>query len=242
MNTKKSFPVSVLALLIVLGLAVLAGCGQFLTGSGNPVTNEYEFTDFDELSIESAFEGTVTRGDDYRVSVTVDDNLVERLQVEQTGGRVRIGFDEPVNAGNATLRYEITLPALVDLRASGASRATLSGFNTSEALTLEASGASRIEGDITAGDVDFDASGASNIAVVGQGGTLRAHASGASTIDLSQFPTANGDVEASGASTIIVNTGGELNAEASGASNIEYMGDPTLGTLKEGGGSNIGPR
>jgi len=243
MFIKKLLPV----VLFLLGLVLLAGCSalsglNFVQGSGNPVTQEFDFSDFTEVGIENAFAGTITRGDSYRVVVTVDDNLVDRLKVEQNGNRVTIGFNKTTATTNADLTYEITLPTLSALEVSGASQAQITGFTSGDELSIEASGASRVEGDISSGDADLTASGASVIRLLGTGGDLRGEASGASTLDLTDFVTADADVTASGASHIIVNTTGRLDAEASGASNVDYLGQPTLGNISASGGSNVNPQ
>lgn len=227
----------------LIAVVALAGCGlQSVRGSGNTVTREFDFSDFDQVSIEHAFEGTVIRGDGYRVSVTIDDNLEQYLKVEQDGSRLTIGLTETILLRDATLEYEITMPALTNLSASGASNATLRDFASADDFTVEASGASRVEGTITTGDVNATASGASTISLAGQGGAVRGNASGASTLDLEEFAAASADVEASGASTVTVNTSGRLDAEASGASNVYYLGAPQLGDINESGGSNVEPR
>ena len=242
MFTKTSFR----AVPLLAGLLLLIGCssllGNFVTGSGNPVTQEFDFSDFTEVSIENAFAGTITRGDDYRVVVTVDDNLVDRLKVEQNGNRVTIGFNEATAVTNADLTSEITLPALSGLEVSGASQAQIAGFTGDDELNIEASGASRVEGDISSGDADLRATGASTVRLIGAGANLSGEASGASTLDLTDFVTADADVTASGASHIIVNTTGRLDAEASGASNVDYLGQPTLGNISASGGSNVNPQ
>ncbi len=231
-----------------LGLLLLAGCSSLrdklniLTGSGNPVTREFDFSDFDEVAIENAFEGTITRGDAYRVVVTVDDNLLDVLEVGQNGNRVTLALRDATVVANANLSFEITMPALRVLEASGASRAQITGFDASEDLRAAASGASRIEGDINSGDANFNASGASTITLRGAGGDVQAEASGASTIDLSDFATADANVTASGSSNITVNTTGRLDAQATGASKVHYLGQPTLGTLDSSGSSSIDPR
>jgi len=243
MNTNSRRTLMILTLIAVVAMLALAGCGlQSVRGSGTPVTREFDFSDFDQVSIEHAFRGTITRGDAYRVSVTVDDNLERYLQVEQNGGRVTIGFEDPVLVRDATLEYEITMPALTALNASGASNAILRDFTSSDAFAVEASGASRIEGTITTGDLTATASGASTISLAGQGAALRGNASGASTLDLEEFAADSANVDASGASTINVNTSGRLDASASGASNIHYIGNPQLGNISGSGGSEVGPR
>ncbi|HOU41604.1 MAG TPA: head GIN domain-containing protein [Promineifilum sp.] len=243
MSLKKLFVIG----LAMLSVAILVGCSalsdlNFVTGSGNTVTREFDLSDFDEVSIENAFQGTITRGDNYRVVVTFDDNLEDLLNVDVSDSRLTIGFTKPTAVTNANLSYEIIMPALKVVEASGASQAQIAGFSSGDALRAEASGASRIEGDISSGDADLNASGASTILLIGTGGDLRGEASGASTLDLTDFVTADADVVASGASRIIVNTTGRLDAEASGASNIQYQGQPTLGNIDASGGSNINPQ
>lgn len=233
--------------LVCVGALALAGCAVFqslggLTGSGNPVTEEYDFTGFSEIELGHAFEATITPGDTYAVSVTVDDNLLEHLVVEQDGARLRIGLEQDQLVTRATLRAEITLPALTLLDVSGASQAQLNGFSSDADFTGHASGASRIHGDINAGNLDLEASGASTIALAGTGGNARAKASGASTIDLEEMSVQDAAVNASGASTVTVNPSGRLDADASGASNVYYLGTPTLGTIDTSGESDVTPR
>jgi hypothetical protein len=244
MNNKRHSMIAFMAI-AVLSIFVLSGCnvvGSAITGSGTLVEQAYEFTDFQEVSLSFAFEGTITQGDTYSVIVRVDDNLVDHLVVEQEGNRVNIGLEQGVLVTRGTMEADITLPNLTLLDVSGASQAQLNSFAIDDDFTGVASGASRIHGDIAAGNLDLEASGASTIALAGTAGDVRANASGASTIDLEELTAANADAEASGASTVIVNTSGQLDAEASGASNVHYLGEPTLGDIQESGGSDVSPR
>jgi len=62
-------------------------------GSGTPVTKTYDYTGFTKVTVESGFVATVEWGDDFAVSVTVDDNLVkEHLKVELDGDTLRVGL------------------------------------------------------------------------------------------------------------------------------------------------------
>lgn len=224
--------------LALSGCAVFQGLGG-LVGSGNTVTETYDFADFSEIELGHAFQATIIPGDTYSVSITVDDNLVEHLLVEQDGARLRIGLQPNQVVTRATMRAEITMPAIARLEASGASQAQLNGFASDADFTGHASGASRIHGDIDAGNLDLEASGASTISLAGTGGNVRANASGASTIDLEEYSVQDAAVEASGASNVTVNLSGRLDADASGASNIYFLGEPTMGTLNTSGDSDV---
>ena len=234
-------------IVVLVALIILGGCRAGLqvagvVGSGRMTTQTYDFSRFDSVEISDTFQVDLTAGDGYSVEVTVDDNLVDHLQVEQHGDTVKIGLKPLTSVSNSQLRARITLPTLAGLDVSGASRAGVKGFRSDKTMRIQVSGASEIRGDMETGDLAADVSGGSTLQLSGRGGAVRATASGASTIDLREFAAGDADVEASGASRIEINTSGTLNARASGASTVHYTGDATLGRVDESGASTVGRR
>jgi len=214
-----------------------------LTGSGNVVTQEEAISDFDKVETSHSFVVDIKQGEAFSVIIRVDDNLVEQLQVEKFGSTLKIGLEPAVSiVSNATLEAEITMPELTGLDISGASNATISGFKSTKNLTVDLSGASSLRGDIEAGDTSFDLSGSSNANLTGSGGNLNLDASGSSDVDLSDFPVADAEIDASGASTVTVVPSGRLDVEASGASNVTYLGEPSMGTIETSGASSVESR
>jgi hypothetical protein len=207
------------------------------------VTQEEAISDFDKVDISHSFEVDIKQGEEFSVVIRVDDNLVEQLQVEKFGSTLKIGLKPGVSmVSNATLEAEITMPELTGLDLSGASNATISGFKSTKNLTVDLSGASSLRGDIEAGDTSFDLSGSSNANLIGSGGNLTLDASGSSDVDLSDFPVADAEIDASGASTVTVNASGRLDVDASGASDVYYLGNPSMGTIDTSGASSIEPK
>ena len=142
-----------------------------LTGSGNVVTREEAISDFDKVDISHSFVVDIKQGENFSVIIRVDDNLVEQLQVEKFGSTLKIGLKPDVSmVSNATLEAEITMPELAGLDLSGASDATISGFKSTNNLTVDLSGSSSLGGDIESGDARFDLSGSSDANLTGSGG------------------------------------------------------------------------
>lgn len=240
MNIKRT---ALLLMAVLVTFVALSGCNMFgVTGSGTVVSREYDFTDFDELEFDHAFHAVVTQGDTYSVVVRIDDNLVDRLLVEQEGNRVKIGLQPDTRFTRATMEAEITLPRLSRLSADGAAQVQLDGIESADNFIAEATGAGRIHGDVNVADVELTATGASNINLAGSGANVRANAEGASTIDLEAFTALDAQTVAEGASTVTVNVEGTLDADASGASHIYYVGQPAMGNIQTSGGSDVGPR
>ena len=215
----------VLVVFMIGGCVPLPDVGEILsqvsvTGSGNVITKEFDLSGFDQVEVTGAFFAEITQGDSFDVVVRVDEKLEEYLRVQVAGQTLEVGMTPNLSIlGTATRQVEITMPELTGLELSGATQGTISGFDSTADLTVEVSGASKLDGDIQAGDCSFDVSGASTVDLSGSGEGLV--------------------LDASGASTAKVNVSGRLDAEASGASHVVYLGNPTLGRIDSSGASSI---
>ncbi len=215
-----------LSLIVVVFL--LAGCcavpfGTQLVASGPLITKDYDLANFTAVNAGSAFQVEITQSDKYSVSVTVNESLVERLDVGVSGNTLHISLEPGYGiTGAATMRAKVTLPELTSLDLSGASHTTLAGFNSDKKLKVEVSGASNLRGDLTCGDAQFNVSGASKVQLDGGAQELNVEASGASNVDLSNFASKNTVVNATGASKVNVDPSGTLTVDASGASTVRY--------------------
>jgi hypothetical protein len=230
---------------LVAVVFLLAGCAvpftMQLAPSGPLVTKDYDLSNFTAVAAGSAFEMEITRSDSYGVSVTVNESLVESLEVTVSGNTLHISLKPNIGlTGAATMKAKVTMPELTGLDLSGASRTTLAGFNSDTSLKSEVSGASTLRGDLICGDASFNVSGASKVNLRGSAQDLKVEASGASTVDLSNFASQNTVVNASGASKVVVAASGSLDVEASGASTVRYTGEPATLKTNASGASTVG--
>ena len=144
------------------------------------------------------------------------------------------------------------MPEIGSLELSGACRATLSGFDSKNNIAIELdgasslkidnmavgktevvlSGASKIEGQIHAGDMDLKSNGASRTELAGSAKDLSVDASGASHLDLARFQAASARVKFKGATRGTINTSGRLDVDLSGASGLYTLGEPSMGEVK----------
>jgi len=229
----------VAAVAVTCTVLVLRGWPGGLIGSGNLETEEYAFTNFTEVEISTAFEFEITQSSSYSINITADDNVIDYVRVSQVGQTLKIRLGTVTWFGHITLRVSVTMPELRGLTVSGASRGDIYDFSSTEDLDITVSGASRVNGDITAGNVEFDISGASTIQLEGSANDMVASVSGASRCNLGGFTVNNADVGFSGASSGTVNLDGRLDANISGASRLWYIGEPTMGTINTSGASTI---
>ena len=225
---------------------LLAGCsfvtGPSITGSGNLVTKQYPFTNFTGVSAGGVFDVTVKPGATPGVSITTDDNLVEYLDVSQSGDRLSLHLKSNTNLRNGTLKALVTVPELTYLDLSGASKGHVEGCRSAKAVDIDLSGASHLEGDLESGDMHLGLSGASRADLKGSAGNLRLNVSGASHADLERLLIKDANVDADGASHATVHPSGKLQARASGASSVQYAGEPANVDSHASGASSVKPK
>ena len=148
--------------------------GKQLVGSGKIVSMSFDQTNFDSIDVESIYHVDVSLGDEFRISVEADDNVMERLAISESSGVLRLGTTRGShNFRDVTLHASIQLPALRSLRTSGASSVKLTEI-TSSNLQINASGASKVTGQVVChGDLEAETSGASRVSIVGTSIQLR---------------------------------------------------------------------
>ncbi len=225
----------VLVLLAGVGALLAAACGYghgSTSGSGRIVTEQRDFTGFTALEIENIFNTEIVQSDSFSITITADDNVLERVKVSRDGEELELRLEPRRFHRHITLGATITMPVLSGLELDGLSRVTVTGFKSSQDLHLDLSEASSLTGDMEAGDVVIKASRSGRVTLEGSASTLTLDASDASRVDLAGFLVNEAAVELSGLSLATVNASERLGpVDLRGRSRFEYLGDATLGEV-----------
>jgi hypothetical protein len=227
-------------------------------------TKNFNISGFKRIHIKFAMEAEIVRGDDYSVSVSGSDTLIDNIDVYLEGDKLVLGYNLNLislfAAPFTRARARIVLPELRELKIVGAARCSLHGFNSADDFNLQVAGASRLEIDEMSvgntkwelagashlngrlkvqGNMGIKVSGASRVRLAGSAADLDLDASGASHFELEELALKNARVRLVGASRGLVKVEGKLEVELEGASNLEYLGQATLGDVKVSGASTI---
>jgi hypothetical protein len=259
LKMKKSI-IAVAATLAIVPAAFGMGC---IPNAGADVTQKYEGTGFSNIQVGGGFEVEIIPASQYSVSVTVPENWLNHLEVENTNGTLKVNFDwDDIfwNGWNTNHRptLQVSMPELKGLDVSGATTATAKGFQTTEDFKLVVSGASKVDfdieayntsmtvsgaskatGQLKAHDVKINLSGASTTDMNGNAESVNLQSSGASTAKLNNFAIADARVELSGASHAGVALNGQMDVFLSGASSLDYFGNPAIGQISVTGASTM---
>jgi len=255
----KKLLIGIAAFTCLVGI-VMTGCssGVYTIGSGPIVEKDYTFTNFDSIEISHNFRYEITQSPDYSVKVSTHENISQHLDVYQTNHTVYIKLEEPRGYSNIDATVSLKMPELNSIKVSGASRGSVTGFESSGPLTVAVSGASQLDlqaisgytkinisgaskvtGYIKAQDTDIKVSGASRCELNGSAAQANIEVSGASQAEIADLVAQSAAVNVNGASQATVNSEGKLNLSVSGASSIHYLGHPDIQNMDISGASHI---
>jgi uncharacterized protein YneR len=202
-----------------------------------PITLEPKLRGFNSLRVGSSFQIEVRQAKEFSVKIETDSNTAKSVKAEVHGATLVLRLDDGSYFDSSTLKAEIEMPELRELELSGASKAELEGFSSTEPLKIELNGASSVSGDINAGDARVTLSGASKIDLAGHVDKATVIASGASHAELRDWKSESGRIVSSGASSIHLNSKGRVDAVASGASHVRVNGGGKFGEVETSGAS-----
>jgi len=249
-----------LLIAVLIGGVTLAGCKTVLIDveEGSLITRTYDFADFTGIEVGHAFELEVTPSDNYSVTITARQGVLDHVDVTRDGSTLKIEMDVWFLTWQSNPKVTITMPSLQRLDLSGAAQGNARGFISTNDFEVELSGASNLDldmetgafradisgasslsGSLEATSSDIELSGASDVRLAGSGGDLFIDGSGASQVNLADYAVNDAGVQLSGASSAELTVNGRLDADLSGASLLEYLGNPTLGSIEISGASDI---
>jgi len=245
-------------LLPTLAMADLFDRDRTEKGSGNVVSEVRELPSFDQIELDGSCDLIITVGDEVRVVVSGDDNLIERVRTEVEGrGTLRIDTRGSYSTRRG-LRVEISMPHLTRLDITGSGDADIKGLRE-ENLELNITGsgdvsivgtAARIEidvrgsGDITATEVEAEevrirSHGSGDIDLEGHADLLDVVVRGSGEINARRLATRESTAEIYGSGDVSVRTDESFDGAVYGSGDIDVYGNPPRVNRRVSGSGDI---
>lgn len=236
------------AVLVVSGCSLNFEFGEDIEGTGPVVTQRFDLSDFEDVTIADSVDATIEVGPGTSVVVQAHENLFEYLDVDVSGNVFKIDAIDDTDL-EGIINVSITMPTLRKLEVSGASSAKVLGSNNVDAMSVEVSGAGEVTveevnaskvavdvsgasdltfGSVTVVDFELDASGSSDITAAGTAQSVGLDVSGSSTADLGQLAIDKTSVSLDGSSDADVRQARQVEGELSGASTLHVDGDASI--------------
>jgi hypothetical protein len=189
-----------------VGLAGLYGATP-VTGAGFPVTETRELTPFEELHLNISADVTVTKGNEYKCTISADTELVPMIVTDCKGRALHITVKESFSfAGRITISVEAPVITRVEIRGSGD-------------VTLD---------DVTKENIKLVINGSGDIMASGTVTDLEATINGSGDIRADKLKVENAEAVINGSGDIHIHVTKLLSAEVRGSGDIRYSGAPEI--------------
>lgn len=206
-------------------MAFLTGCAVVLggtscnlggiRGSGVAASQDRSVGEFRRVKVLGAHDAVVTVGPASAVRVQCDDNLLEHLRTEVSGGELRIWSERELSP-RAPLLVEVSTPELVGLEVTGSGDIRASGLRGE---LLEAA-----------------VVGSGDILAEGEVQRLEAKVVGSGNLELYELRAREVQVKVTGSGDAHVNAIERLRAQITGSGDVRYRGSPESETRITGSG------
>ena len=202
----------------------------------------YDFENFDAVQINGSFSISIAQGDEYRVVVSGHDSYIEKIEVSENDGILKVGYNEKnvdLYKGNyRKLKLRIIMPSLTNLKVKGPSVGNIAGFEE-EKMKVQISAASEITIDSDINYLTLNLSSASTLDLIGRGSVMEANLSSAAQLDGYKFEAQNVNVRVSSAAKAKVYATETLSIRASSLGDVKYRGGATVTKKRSSSLGNI---
>ena len=249
----------------ILCVVFLSLAGQLsassIDGNGNIVTQNYEITSFDEVSVALPATVNFMVSDEYSCTVRVDENILEYLDIRVEEEKLKMNVSknvQSVDLNPTEFVIEISAPTLkevkvsssgdfvfltsfsadkLEVKLSGSGNAIFSKKATVTEMELKIAGSGGADCQmVKSNKVEIDIAGSGDIHV-GGGTVTKMDVSIAGSGSLESYcDVSEMHVKILGSGNVTANVGTNLFYQIAGSGNIYYYGTPNLKGKKVGSG------
>ncbi len=195
-------------------------------GNGNVVTEERSVNeDFNEVKGSAGLDVYLTQGDENKIVVEADENLLQYIETNVENGMLHITTTENIGHSKAK-KIHVTFKELNTVEASSGADVTGKSVIKSERLSLKSSSGADLNVEVFSKELTAKTSSGADLTISGKTSSLNADASSGSELDAKELLTLNCDAEASSGGEVTINVKEKLETRASSGGEINYYGNP----------------
>lgn len=235
MKTIKLFIFSLLTLLIGA-----TGCiHDTIEGNGVRATEGRTALNFDKVKSSGAFDVHITKGNDYELIVSAEENIMPAIETSVSNGILNLDIRNNTNIrSDLPIEIFITTPELEGVKLSGSGKITTDYFECQQ-MDINLSGSGTISTACDADKVNVAISGSGSVEISGKANKTELNISGSGNIEASYLNSEACYSKISGSGDVWISVDKYLRASISGSGNVFYYGQPELNKNISGSGKVI---
>ena len=211
-------------------------------GNGNVITKTAKTLPYNSIVVSGAMEVYLEKGTEGNVSITAEDNVLERVVIESDGEKLTISMKNNTSIREAK-KIKITVPvediAEISLNGSG----TVKGKDILEgnSISLNLLGSGKIDIKVDATTVDAKLHGSGLIQASGAAKDIEVKTTGSGNFSGKELLAENAQIYISGSGDSSVYAKNSLKARIQGSGAIYYLGNPSSNDVKVIGSGKVKP-
>jgi len=229
MTDMKRLLLILFALILILSACALPVRTTQIIGSGNVISETRPVSNFDHVELAGMGTLIILQGEQEKLEISAEDNIVPKIQTRVMGGILEIGFDEFISISpTREITYTLTVKNLKGISTSGIGAVQADAL-TGDRLEIEISGAGsmKIKG-LTANELVIELSGSGSFDLTGMVVSQQVDLSGFGNYQAGDLRCEMAQIEISGSGNATVWATDSLFATISGLGNLNYYGNPTV--------------
>jgi hypothetical protein len=236
----------ILAGLFLIGSSCIyaSGGGERIKGNGDKIISDRTVSSFNEIEINHKInewnnndgKGTIRihSSQEYRVSVRIDSNLDEYVEVSNEDNLLKIEVERAISKD---FIVDVYCPHVLGITINSIGRVEFADNMITPSLRINIDGAGKVKGAIDCGSFFAEIDGAGDIEISGSSNEALITIDGAGVFKGYEFKINNGTFDIDGAGSIKCWVVDNITADISGVGSIRYRGDPNINWNRSGLGS-----
>jgi hypothetical protein len=211
------------------------GC---IKGNGDIISQQIFVPDFHSIDLQTVGNVYITQGNQQRVEVDLDKNLIDNLNTRVRNGKWDIEFDRCINRIS---RFDvfITIPDIRSIELSGSGDIVGENNFDGDNLNLKISGSGNMDIAFTGNSIDSRITGSGNMRIEGEVERIEHEVPGSGNLFAFGLLTDIAKITTSGSGDSEVNVSDLLVVRITGSGNVFFKGDPETDVSITGSGDII---
>jgi hypothetical protein len=239
-------------------------CGAFTTnsvvGSGQIVSQSFDVSNFDRVTLEGLGEVFISQGQTESLSVQTDENIIPFLEIRVRGRELVLGVKDGIEVTpSQSITFNLTVQELSEIGLNGsgdffvepiqANRFAVSirGSGdveikelTAQDLSIELDGSGNIDmEDIEVNKVETSLQGSGDIRLEGKADTQTVRVGGSGNYLAGDLESTSAEISIPGSADVTVWVSDTLTVRINGSGNVRYYGQPTIDQSGSGSGDLV---
>ncbi|MEN8123118.1 MAG: head GIN domain-containing protein [Bacteroidota bacterium] len=233
--------ITIILVLLSINLTAQSWFGKTIKGNNEKTTITRTTSNYEKISVAGPFDINLVKGKEGKLTITIENNLVEYLVTEVKNGKLSIKWKKLYRIKpNAVVRITVPFNKIEAVSLAGSGSYNGTDKITAHDFDIELAGSGSIDLHISSQDVDCSMAGSGDITLKGDSREFDCSKAGSGDLFGFDFKCENIELEEVGSGDAEIYVTNNLQASIAGSGNIYYKGNPAKNNIKvAGSGSAI---